>query len=327
MEIPLDRLPLDSVERHARLRDYFCDKDAHALAGAGSWTLDLHWSADPARYVDPRLAEGLAWWGEGVSYETMFSAQRRHGKLLRCLYDSWTLASWSRWLAKRGSYGAAPVILHVDDHRDFGSPRLELTDSGWCDMISGRPFVLSDPQSVEAAIVSGAVGMGSFMTPFLHHIPGSEIRHLCQPPKTTGSHTQVLQMKTDLDDLLTSQGRRPAIEQHIADEDTHGSRYLVTRDLDEWLHEIEDRSMLLHVDMDYFNNRYDGDSDWASNEARLDPPFDTILQKIDALTKALTGRDLVRRIDDIVIAYSPGFFPAEFWKEADARLVAGLGLT
>lgn len=327
MEIPLDRLPLDSVERHARLRDYFCDKDARASAGADSWTLDFHWSADPERYVDPRLADGLAWWGEGVRYETMFSAQRRHGKLLRCLYDSWTLASWSRWLADGHGKGAAPVILHVDDHRDFGSPRLEVTDSGWRDLISGRPFVLADPQSVEAAIVSGAVGMGSFMTPFLHQIPGCEIRHLCQPPKTTGTLIQILQMETVSDDLLACQGRRPTIERHIADGSTYGLRYLATCDPDKWLDEIEDRPMLLHVDMDYFNNRYDGDSDWAFNEARLDPSLDTILQKIDALTRALTGRDLVRRIDDIVIAYSPGFFPAEFWKEADARLVAGLGLT
>lgn len=327
MQIPLDKLPRDLVERHARLREYFCDKDAQALLGPDGWALELHWSADPARYVDPRLAEGLAWWAGGVSYETMFSARRRHGKLMRCLYDSWTLASWSQWLANGGGKGVSPVILHVDDHRDFGSPRLEVTESGWYDLISGRPFVLSDPRSVEAAIESGAVGMGSFMTPFLHRVTGCEVRHLCQPPKTTVSQTQVLQMETDLDDLLTSEGRRPTVERHIADGFTQGLYYLVTCDLDEWLDEVENRPLLLHIDMDYFNNRYDGDSDWASNKVTLDPPLDTILQKIDALTTALTSRDLIRHLEDIVIAYSPGFFPAEFWADADARIATGLGLS
>lgn len=326
MQIPLDKLPLDLIERHAKLREYFGDKDARALIETDAWKLELYWSADPERYVDPRLDEGLFWWGEGVSYNTMFSAQRRHGKLLRCLYDSWTLSSWSRWLADGGGKRGPPVILHVDDHRDFGSPRLEMTDSGWRDLISGQPFVLSDPKSVEAAILSGAVGMGSFVTPFLHGIPGCEIRHLCQPPKTTSSLAQVLQMGTACDTLLRPTGHRPTVELQASPGNTIGSSYLVSCDLDVWLGGIEDRPMLLHVDMDYFNNRYDGDSDWLSNEVRLDPPLDVILEKIDALSTALKNRDLIERIEDIVIAYSPGFFPAEFWKEADAKLTAGLGL-
>ena len=73
--------------------------------------------------------------------------------------------------------------------------------------------------------------------------------------------------------------------------------------------------------MDYFNNRYDGDSDWRERKNQFDPPLQNILAKIDQLTEALMDFGLAPRIENIAIAFSPGFFPAEHWGQAADRLV------
>ena len=82
--------------------------------------------------------------------------------------------------------------------------------------------------------------------------------------------------------------------------------------------------ILLHIDMDYFNNRYDGDSDWRGRTERLDPNPERICAMIDRMTAALDQYGVFERIEDVVIAYSPGFFPAELWPMADERLMANM---
>jgi hypothetical protein len=76
--------------------------------------------------------------------------------------------------------------------------------------------------------------------------------------------------------------------------------------------------------MDYFNNRYDGDGDWIDKIRKLDPPIATVLKHIDEVTSAMRDASLVGRIEDAAVAFSPGFFPAEMWVPAEARLRAGL---
>ena len=177
-----------------------------------------------------------------------------------------------------------------------------------------------------AAIESGAIGMGSFMTPFLLDVPQAEVRHLCQPPK--GKRTEdYLFRPTDVPDTLLAPGTlRPGIELVPAEPGTGPGRWRTTPSVDDWLADIDGGPILLHVDMDYFCNRYDGDSDWGDRELRLDPPPEMIDHKIDEVVGALDAKGLAGRIEDVVIAFSPGFFPAEHWGRADERLTQGLGL-
>ncbi len=219
-----------------------------------------------------------------------------------------------------------PIILHVDDHRDLGSPRLRVGADGWSDMISGEPVTLLDPISVANAIASGAIGMGSFMTPFLHRFPQCEVRHLCQPPKVQSTQSYIFEPRLVSDTLLNVHASRPNITLQAAEQHTGPSTYLLTSSVENWLAGTEDRRILLHIDLDYFNNRYDGDSDWSLHAVPLDPPRDAIMARIKELGEVLSTPDVAGRIDDVVIAFSPRFFPAEFWEEADRRLVDGLGL-
>jgi hypothetical protein len=57
-----------------------------------------------------------------------------------------------------------------------------------------------------------------------------------------------------------------------------------------------------------------------ADRSRFDPPLDRILIKIDEMVDALRRTRVGARVEDVVIAYSPGYFPAEFWQPAEARL-------
>ncbi|MFM4918285.1 hypothetical protein ACEUCL_11035 [Aeromonas dhakensis] len=327
--IPLSRLSLDPQLRHSQLRDYFCDKDAIATQIGNQWALVLGWSNDPHRYVDPQLDKGLAWWGSHLRYQDMALARKRRGRLLLSLNDTWTLESWSEWLARTPQHPHI-TVLHVDDHKDLGAPRLFQNADGWFDPITGQTFNLQHPSSVASAIKSGALGMGSFLTPFLHYAPDTDVRHLCQGPKCLGTVDSTIKLELLPDNLLNPDEHRPGISLISDDKSVGIGRYRFTNDLEDWLEGLnsttgEDTAILLHIDMDYFCNRYDGDSDAIEHPGPLDCTLPEVLTRVDELTQSLHKHNIVKRLVDIVIAFSPGFFPAEFWAKSCDRLLAGLG--
>ncbi|UVH55168.1 hypothetical protein NWF24_20275 [Variovorax paradoxus] len=237
------------------------------------------------------------------------------------LYDTWTLLGWSEWLARVPSSTIEhAVVLHVDDHRDLGSPRLYMVNGALVDAITQEEVRLTDPLTVQRAIESGAIGMGSFMTPFLWQCPQAIVRHLCQPPKMRADVRQMLKLTTVPDTLLDPDAERLAIEFVEAAPGTQN--YLGTSDAEIWSRGIAGRPALVHIDMDYFNNRYDGDSAWPERTPRLDPDLPTMFSKVDDIINALVASKVT--IEDVSIAYSPGFFPAEFWQPVDRHLRAGL---
>jgi len=327
--IPLSRLSLDPQQRHAQLRDYFCDKDAVATQVGDQWALALGWSDDPYRYVDPRLDEGLAWWGSDLRYQDMALARKRRGRLLLSLNDTWTLESWSEWLARNPQHQHI-TVLHVDDHKDLGAPRIFQCTDGWADPIEGQTVNLNHPRTVTSAITSGALGMGSFLTPFLHYAPTTDVRHLCQGPKCTRTVDSAIKLESLPDTLLNPAEHRPGVVLVPDDLGVGRGRYRFTNDLDAWLEGVAsisggDSAILLHIDMDYFCNRYDGDSDSIEHPGLLNCSLPEVLNRIDELTLALHRHNLVEHLADIVIAFSPGFFPAEFWAKSCNHLLAGLG--
>lgn len=321
LRLPLDRLPEAAHARHGALRDYFCDKDAIAIRRGDAWECALEWPDGLDRHVDPQLDAGLAWWGGNIKHREMVFARRRTGRLLTCLYDTWTLHSWSEWLMRAGGIPPRITILHIDDHRDLASPRLFATDAGMRDAITQKDVDLLAPVSIHDGITSGAIGMGSFMTPFLYTVPHVEVRHLCQPPKVRGTQDYRIARTTAPDTLIEPGRERIAIElspkKSVA---TGPGCYRLTSDEGAWLSEISNGPVLLHIDMDFFNNRYDGDTDWQTRVDRLDPSGDDCNAKIDQVVHALRTSGIGNRIEDIVLCYPPGFFPAEMWAHADARL-------
>ncbi|MGA9582287.1 MAG: hypothetical protein WBR13_10005 [Allosphingosinicella sp.] len=324
LKVPLDRLPEEAAECHGALRDYFCDKDAEAVRNGDGWELKLFWPGGKERHVDPKLEEGLRLWGD-IDLNQMAMAQRRSGRVLRALYDTWTLHSWSEWFAGAAiASGETLTILHIDDHRDLGSPRLFRKGGDWLDPITGQVFEFDDPASVRSAIESGAVGMGSFLTPVLHRFPEADVRQLGQAPKVTGTTDYRVELTTEADNLLKPGAERPAVRLQEGVEGAGPGRYRITDDPARWVEDVRPGPVLLHIDMDYFNNRYDGDGDWRERAKVLDPAVNEVLAEVERVTATLRRAGVVPRIGDAVIAFSPGFFPAELWEPADRKLQKGL---
>jgi len=321
--LPAGTLPENGQERRKCLDTYFDDLLASVTAVPEGWEIDLNWPSSADYYVDSRLEQGLAWWKTGTGI-TEIPRQVSHtpcGQL--SLIDSWTLFSWSNWLAKRRMSGKATnevVILHVDDHNDLMTPRLILHENHWRDPISDKVFDLYEPASVQSAILSGAIGVGSFMSPFIHTVSCVHLRHLSQTAPGEGTQDFSLVPKSLADTILNIGGSRPAIgisrELDLPFNDrlrANAKNYRFTRQLDAWLGELPEAPVLLHIDMDYFNNRYNGDSDWAKREWTHDPTLPEIMLALDCIFKAINKSGVVSRIENVTVALSPGFFPAELW--------------
>jgi hypothetical protein len=333
--IPTDRLPSSEAERDAVLQHYFAEWVPHAEAFGGSaWRVELRPPPRASYYVDPRLTEGLAWWA-GLAGRTpirdVLASRKRVRGVQVSLSDAWCAVAWSTFLSRDDADLSAPItVLHVDDHQDLMSPRIARVDEGsFIDLITGSPVLIAKPATVRSAVESGAIGMGSFVVPFMSSRRPVHVRHLRMPSGRAhlpGSYRLVLVHEPDT--LIDPAAVRPAVAVLASDEVTLPSgtevgTYRLQESLDRWADDLPEGPVLLHIDCDYFNNRYDADSEWRSHHRTHDPSAASVATAVDALCAAL--EPALPAVSDVTIALSPGFFPAEFWQPTVETLVRRLG--
>lgn len=327
--VPRQLLPDDKQARAERLCSYFPNQIVSSVLTDEGWLITLNWPTTADYYVDPRLMEGLHWWSQNLDVGDIPLAVRQEPKWQLSLNDSWTLFSWSHWLAACAANNALPsevVLLHVDDHDDLMSPCLWSTQGGWSDAITHQPVNLLMPETVSTAITSGAIGIGSFIVPLLYQIPKVHIRHLCATGYSSSRQgVYRLQRITATDNLLAPDRLRPTVRLEVTPESFKGNTdnlitYSVSAKPEEWLQSLPNAPTLLHLDLDYFNNRFNGDSDWEFNPSRHDPASYEILSAIDSVFDALFLQGVFDRIVNVTAALSPGFFPSEFWPLATERI-------
>jgi hypothetical protein len=325
--LPRDRLPDDPVARAYRLNKIFPDHAAQSVLCDDRWAVRMQRPREPARLVDERIREGLASWEPGgLELADIPRAVRREPGFQLSLYDSWSLWAWSRWLAGgRGDRPDQVVILHVDQHDDLASPHLWASPTyGWIDALTGLPARVDTPAEIADAIASGAVGIASWLLPFLFAVRRVHMRHLratVRRASVVGDYRLVRITTPDPD--LDPTARRPAVTPVETDATNLPEPPVdlrVTCDIGAFLQDLPDAPILLHIDCDYFNNRYDGNSDWRQHGIHHDPPWLQIEHSIEALFAAIVAAGAIDRVVDITVALSPGFFPAEFWAGTVRRL-------
>jgi hypothetical protein len=279
-------------------------------------------------YVDPRIEEGLRWWGCSVT-DVPFAHRTTRGVFVS-LSDAWALLSMSRWLANQPSPPPHATIIHLDDHDDLMCPRLRTDDGNLTDLLTGRPVHLDDPASIADAIDSGAIGMGSFLAPILHTLPSVDIRHLCDTAyaRTRADRFWVARA-TEPDTILAPDAHRPSIDLvPTADGASMPPRtsgtYQAADDETKLFADINDGPILLHIDLDFFNNRFNGNSDWQESTDRHDPSREHVMRRVEHVVDALMP--LRHRIVDVAIGISPGFFPAELWAPVCRALIEDLAV-
>lgn len=328
--LPFNTLPQDNVARSQLLHEYFVGQCVSSSLIDDTWSIDLSFPDFSDYYIDPNLAEGLSWWQNGLNVSEIPFAVKNDQGIQLSLNDSWTLFAWSKWLSsvysEKGQLPSEIVILHVDDHDDLMSPRVWSQEFGWSDAITKKSLNLLQPESISDAIKSGSIGIGSFIVPLLHFIQKVQIRHLCSTDYSL-VRQGYYSLKPTLvpDQLLKLNSKCLAVELHdsknFALTKNFKSTYKVTADPNEWLKDLPANiPILLHIDMDYFNNRFNGDSDWETHTNRYDPSYEEIITSIDVMFSALFQNRVIGKICDIEVALSPAFFPAEFWKPAIERI-------
>jgi hypothetical protein len=227
---------------------------------------------------------------------------------LLCFDDSWTLLAWVRTLRSHSPRPEAITILHADDHADLDLPHIIADQGDWYDAVTGMRIDLEDDRSIASAILSGAIGIGSFIVPLAHLVESLEIRHLRGADGASGSgvlypdHVRYGDGGARVRLGLSREGSRS--ENRCA--------YAVTDDADTWCRGISpDSDVLLHIDMDYFDNRHGGTS-WASTPASRAG----LSGRLDRLVAALARHAVSAKCRSTTIALSPGFFPSTAWSWA-----------
>lgn len=317
ISLPLSKFHPDTSKDLNFFNQYFSGRTS--IFSEDESNIILKWPDYDSFYIDPKLQVGLDYVEKGFVAADIPKFYTRKKNYQFSFNDNWTLFSWSEWLLKRKNANQPVdnvVIVHIDDHTDCMSPLVFKNGNKYIDPIINSDIKEDDPESIKNSILSGAISIGSFMPIFLHAFEQLELRHLNNTYRLTGKESWAsIDKGFVLDEVFSINGQRPVVK---FNKNTNSlCRYFVTDDLDKLLKDIpKDAPVLLHIDMDYFNNRFDGDSDWEQHSYRHDPDSIAIQTKIEYVIKGILDVIPRSQIDDITIAVSPGFFPAEFWQQS-----------
>ena len=324
--VPREKLSEDRDERRSFLDDYFCETLASAKDEAESWRISLQKPNCADFFIDPDIKRNAEMWGRISKLHEISCFYRNIGKVFESFNDNWTLLSWAKqWEEYNKATPLHPhqtlTILHLDDHEDLMSPRIRISGEQMFDMITEKEIILNDFKGLESALISGSIGIGSFIPPFLFSLKdvNIQLRHLSERYVDKPSSIQEIYIDTVDDNfLMNGKGRLSLNRVNIDTFEESDSKhcYYVTSCMDEFLLNIPDGPIFLHFDMDYFNDRFDGCSDWLTKGRCHNPNLVNVLERINLFLCKLVDLDLKHRIIDVTVAVSPGFFPSEMWAES-----------
>jgi hypothetical protein len=278
------------------------------------WTFQLNWTSDPHTFVDSGVsstAESLY----GLSRSEIGGFRELHHwgncDVVISMVHSWALLAPARAISRRGNY-PLPWIVHVDDHTDLMALMLEpLSRSGSLqDHIFEEALDLGNPDSVVAAVTRGVISKGNFLTAYLLAYPGCRAIHVGR--QLTEQEFRLSQRT----EAVEVGGRRFEQNGFLLEPSSIQEPWTFrqTRSLPLDLPVKEQEGVWLDIDLDYFCNRYNGDSD-RRLEVALPGERDDVIQRVDQFLERLNGAAWLEKVEAVSVAVSPGFFPAEYWAE------------
>ena len=324
IKIPILSLPEDRALRERLLARYFQEVFVDCKRVKDNWNIDLFWPSSSEFYIDPKITEGVSEWASNVHVSDIPFSLKNYGKYQESLNDNWTLYAWGKWwgdLNQRKSLPAKIIILHLDDHEDFMSPKIYVKDGNLYDLLTNKLTSIHDLNSIKSAILSSSIGIGEFILPFLWEIPLKvEIRHLCERKRNNSPKSFSLELGSE-PDLLQPKFQR-LIAKLKPSQALNKSRisYFVTDNVSELLNISGEDNILLHIDLDYFNDRYDGCSSWREKKRIYDPQKELVSSSLKNFFEILKAKGLMPYIDNVAVCTSPGFFPCEYWSESLALI-------
>jgi hypothetical protein len=257
--------------------------------------------------LDPYLTAALARFDPPLTVDDILAYHATGNLFDLCFEDSWSgwaIAEHLRCSPKDEDL----VLIHLDDHRDIMSTLLEWSDdSRLIEPSTGQRFDPEMPKDWEIAIAYGSVGIGSFITPFYFGGRRTHVRHL-NNAGTSGHRSSVIRKPCSYE--LIPGKRFAAVQLTEMNEVPNAGSYVVSSRCDEVLEELPRGRMIVHVDLDFLINDFNGnprDGAGVSGAAFVQ----AARCKIDQFFHALHARRV--KVDCWIIATSPGFCSALHW--------------
>jgi len=237
-----------------------------------------------------------------------------------CLSENWLPYAFA-YLSTRDGCSKAPMnIIHVDDHSDLMSPFICYENKKYYDMLSGDEVCFNESESLRRAVRSGAITIGSMLTAIVYAMSKTNILHI-----KNGANSQEYELvkTTFFDKLLHNGCQRIVIEKQK--NEIGADKYFITDNWDDLEKRMNpDFPCLLHIDMDYFNNRYNASTSWRENQDRYDPDFVQQKHTMDKLIASIENISKITNIQYVLIGISPSFYPAEYWEDGLNYITTGL---
>ena len=233
-----------------------------------------------------------------------------------CLSESWIPYAWSVIRSKEKFNIEHLTVIHIDDHSDLMSPFISYSNTWQYDLFTKKGVQLSNPNSVKDAIKSGAITIGSMLTPIISSVNNVKILHLKQ--SFVEKRQFEIMFESIVDDSFYKMVQRFNIR-YIPVDVRYGfnNLYMEVSDVSDLFQFVDERSkVILHIDMDYFNNRFNGSTSWKHDiRSSHDPSIDIQRKVIVNLCKKLGELNDLKHIDYVFVGVSPSFYPSEFWRD------------
>lgn len=256
--------------------------------------------------VDPYLSKTLAGLGKGLNAADVlgYTSSSEYSDL--CFEDSWTGCFIAVQLSKH-QHLRDVVLIHLDDHTDMMPTLLCRSAGQLIDPTTGEVFDPTCSADWEAAIYSGAISIGNFITPLCSSTFTLHVRHLNNVTET--APLCYLSLTSREYELIPGK-QFAAIEKHGAWTSESRGTYLGGTNPDVVLGAVPEALTLIHIDLDYFINDFNGASRGA--EYIPAPELRTLAkQKLDRFFISLSRSNPT--VHRWLIATSPGFCSAYHW--------------
>jgi hypothetical protein len=258
-------------------------------------------------HVDPYLPEVLKRFDPAMSLAGVLSytSSLKH-------FDLYFEDSWSGYfIAKRFQEQNRRddlVLIHLDDHTDMMATLLCRSGETLVDPISGATFDPFSSSDWKAAIYSGAVNIGNFITPFYYSGSNVHVRHINN--STQREELCYLFRESCRYQLIPAKQFATIAKSNSCRPGNVGT-YLAGSNPDRVLSGIPPAWTLVHIDLDYFVNDFNG----ASRGESYVPDHVLHTKAKEKLNRFFYSLVKVNPIvDRWLIATSPGFCSAYHWE-------------
>jgi hypothetical protein len=258
--------------------------------------------------ADPHLVPTLAEEWDGLAPGGIVSYRTEARRVDLCFEDSWSGWFIARCLQTSGQCEDL-ILIHLDDHTDMMPTLLRRSGEGLADVATDRPFRAAFPSDWEASIRTGAVGIGSFITPIYYSGHKVHVRHLNHFANSTYRLFNVTPLSNTY--ALIPRIEFAGIRKRNDGWEHSAGTYLGGADAAGVLRAIPDGRVVVHIDLDYFINDFNGNPGTPCTlpDRRKNERARHLMDRFFEVVKPTAAR-----VERWIVATSPGFCSALHWR-------------